>query len=85
MRLTSSTSGEFTWDFGQTFYVRTDEGNFIFSDPVYNGDNTLRETNQTYDEWIDTGAWGRDKGMRNLGAWCSGATVILLDGSTYQL
>lgn len=33
--------GEFTWDFGQLFFIETDKGNFIWSDPDYGGNNTL--------------------------------------------
>jgi len=34
--------GEFTWDFGNKFYIETKIGNFVWStfDPDYNGNNS---------------------------------------------
>lgn len=34
--------GRFTWDFGQLFFIETEVGNFVWSDPGYGGDNTIR-------------------------------------------
>lgn len=33
--------GDFTWMWNDKFYISTDKGNFIWSDPSYNGDNSL--------------------------------------------
>lgn len=37
--------GEFTWCWGQDFFVETEIGNFHWKDPDYGGDNTIRPFN----------------------------------------
>jgi hypothetical protein len=61
--------GEFTWDFGQKFFIETAEGNFIYSDPDYNGDNTIRPYKGTLKEFFK-GSYGRDKGKHFIEAYC---------------
>lgn len=82
--INANTIGEFTWDFGQEFFIETDVGNFVYSDPDYNGDNTVKETGQTYSEWIAP-QYGRDKGKTFVGSRCTGARVIMLDGTEYEI
>lgn len=36
------TVADFGWSFHETFFLETKEGNFIWSDPYYGGDNTIR-------------------------------------------
>jgi hypothetical protein len=63
--------GEFTWDFGSQFYIATEQGNFVWSCPDYNGDNSLIPTDKTYVQWIesDKGHYGRDKGTHIIGQY----------------
>ena len=61
--------GEFTWDFGQEFFIETSEGNFVWSDPDYNGDNSLTPYAGTYKQWIGRG-FGRDKGKSIIALKC---------------
>ena len=60
----SNLIGEFTWGFGQTFYIQTNDGDFIWSDPDYGGDNSIYKTNLSYSEWCKAEGidFGRDKG-----------------------
>lgn len=74
---------EFTWNFGSEFYVATEMGrNFIWSDPNYQGDNSLIETTLSYAEWIDPqnqGLFGRDKGVHRIRDYCGlGVTVKVI-------
>ena len=66
----SSLFGDFTWDFGQEFYITTSKGNFIWSDPDYNGSGQLKSTTLTYREFIGKGYSGRSKGNHNIGNYC---------------
>lgn len=62
--------GDFTWDFGREFFIETNEGNFIWSDPDYGGDNTIRATNETYEQWVSKGNYGRCKGNHLISSYC---------------
>lgn len=35
--------GTFGWDFGSNFFIETKFGNFIWSDPDYNGNNHIKK------------------------------------------
>ena len=71
------TIGTFTWNFGQEFFIETAEGNYIWNDPDYSGDNTIRKFNGTYDEWCKKTniPYGRDKGVHRIGDYCEGASI----------
>lgn len=69
--------GEFTWDFGQNFFIETSEGNFVWSDPAYNGDNTIRPYNGTVEDYFGN-SFGRDKGKHYIGKYC-GDQFTLVD------
>lgn len=47
-------TGEFLWDFGQYFLIQTERGNFVWSDPDYSGDDTIRPFNGDYDAFLTT-------------------------------
>ena len=65
------TVGHFTWSFGREFHIETPVGNFVWSDPDYNGDNTIKPCG-TYSEWCyQTGLeYGRCKGDHYIGDYC---------------
>ena len=78
--------GEFTWDFGQCFFIETEVGNFVWSDPDYNGDNSLTLFDgdildffrgDIHSEYSDF--FGRDKGMHFIRDYC-GEDFILKEG-----
>lgn len=64
--------GNFTWDFGSEFFIETSEGNFVWSDPDYNGDNIIREVKLSYNDWIHEAhiPFGRSKGNHIIGQYC---------------
>lgn len=44
--------GQFFADINSSeFYIMTEEGNYIYSDPLYGGDNTLKKTNVKLKDW----------------------------------
>ncbi len=62
--------GNFTWDFGQYFFIETKKGNFIWSDPDYNGDNKLTPYEGSYKDWMKPPLFGRSKGKHRIGDYC---------------
>jgi hypothetical protein len=64
--------GSFTWFWSDTFFVQTSKGNYLWSDPDYGGDNTLREYEGTLEKYcIDNDIpFGRDKGKHIIGEYC---------------
>lgn len=62
--------GDFTWDFGRQFFIETNKGNFVWSDPDYNGDNKLTPYDGSYKDWIKSPRYGRDKGKHRIGDYC---------------
>lgn len=42
MPLTLDTSAVFTWGFGHMYLVETPAGQFLYSNPEYGGDNTIK-------------------------------------------
>lgn len=63
--------GEFTWMFGMLFFVETAKGNFLWSDPDYNGDNSFRSFDGSYADYVKLcGHHGRDKGFHVISAYC---------------
>lgn len=69
-----SQTAEFTWMFGNEWFVESPIGNFIWSDPDYNGDNTFTKTRLSYMEFAN-GRLGRDKGFHNIENFC-GSDII---------
>jgi hypothetical protein len=44
--------GDFTWGFDIEFFIETCQGNFIWKDPDYGGDNTIISVDYFYGDWI---------------------------------
>lgn len=74
--LTLDTVGSFTWDFGCNFHIETSVGCFVWSDPSYNGDNTIKPA-PAYNEWIGK-SFGRYKGQHLIRDFC-GKDVKIMD------
>jgi len=64
--------GDFSWDFGCQFFVETSVGNFIWSDPDYEGDNSFTLTRETLDEYIEKMniPYVRSKGVHTIRGYC---------------
>lgn len=72
--------GMFTWNFGQLFHIEVSKTeNYEWSDPDYNGDNTIRLC-LPYKEWIKNQNmnYGRMKGIHVIGNYCD-SEVKLVD------
>lgn len=63
---------DFTWDYGKEFFLETSEGNFVWSDPDHNGDNTINPFKGTYEDWLKENGipYGRDKGKHKIRDFC---------------
>lgn len=73
-------TGEFTWFWGKYFFVETNIGNFIWSDPDYgDGDNTFTKTDMTYKQFCDAYnyPYGRDKGTHVIKDYCGDMIQIV--------
>ena len=77
-------NGDFTWDFGNQFFIETPRGNFVWSDPDYDGNNILRAVKCSYKEWIGPGRYGRDKGKHRIEGYC-GDKVKIIDLNNNEL
>ena len=64
--------GSFCWNYSNKFFIETDMGNFVWSDPDYHGDNTMKMYNGTYQEWLKEQGipYCRDKGNHIIGNYC---------------
>ena len=78
MPINLNTEADFSWNFGQEFFLKTDRGNYIWSDPDYNGDNTIRKYDGSHEDWCkETGYYARSKGRHFIGDYC-GSNVIFI-------
>lgn len=68
--------GDFLWDFGTNFLIETDSGNFIWSDPDYGGDNTIRQFSGVIKDFLGSAPFGRDKGSHIIGDYCKDFTFV---------
>lgn len=63
-------AGKFVWGFGQEFYIEADDGKqYIWSSPEYGGDDSFKDAQLTYAEWVGPD-WGRDKGKHVIKNFC---------------
>lgn len=71
--------GNFTWGFGNLWFIETKEGNFVWSDPDYpGGNNTIKPVKYDYSGWLGRNGipFGRDKGTHRIGDFCPGVKVL---------
>jgi len=74
-------TADFAWSYGQTFFVETKcNGNFVWSDPDYDGDNTLTKFNGNYGDWIKQIGipFARCKGKHVVKHYCGEEVKIIL-------
>jgi hypothetical protein len=74
---------QFTWMWGEENHLDVKGvGEFIYSDPDYGGDNTIRraspEKTISFLKKGPTQPWGRDKGLHTILSYC-GESVKILD------
>lgn len=64
--------GNFTWSFSDEFFIKTKIGNYVWKDPRYGGDNTIRFFKGTYMKWCKRNVipFGRDKGTHIIKEYC---------------
>lgn len=76
--ITLETLGKFTWNFGNKFFIETSEGNYVWSDPDYNGDNVINKYDGEYKDWIKDEAipYGRDKGYHTILEYCGNEVIF---------
>ena len=65
--------GEFFYLFGQEFFIKTKIGNFIWSNPSYNGDGSMRRYNGTLESYASE---SRCKGEHDIEYYCGDFTVV---------
>lgn len=73
---------DFVWGFGSDFLlgpVRKDNTDFywVWSDPDYNGDNTIRPFNGDPKNFTSPGFCGRCKGTHRIANYCGTEVQIL--------
>ena len=78
-KLTLDDSGNFCWNYMDSFFIETSKGNFIWSDPDYEGDNTIRPYKGTLGDYCKkTGlVCLRDKGWHSIRGYCGDDVKIL--------
>jgi len=65
--------GTFTWFWSHLFFVETEYGNFLWSDPDYNGDDSFTIYDGQYDDYCRRSGntiFGRDKGKHIVEEYC---------------
>lgn len=79
MRLTLDDIGSFTWSFHDKFFIETSKGNFVWSDPEYQGDNTIKSFDGSLESWCRAEGipYGRDKGTHTIRGYCGEEVKII--------
>ena len=64
--------GAFSWNYGNTFFIETEKGNFIWKDPDYSGDNTISSFDGDYAAFCKkvNVPYCRDKGQHFIKDYC---------------
>ena len=71
--------GQFTWFWNDIFFIETERGNFVWSDPDYpNGDNTIRPFRGMIQEFIKDQKidYGRAKGEHLISRYCGDEIIF---------
>jgi hypothetical protein len=60
--------GQFSWSWGDKFFIETQYGNYVWSDPDYNGDNTIRRYHGNLKHFVldEQVQFVRDKGTHMI-------------------
>lgn len=70
--------GEFTYCWGMTFFIETEKGNFVWKDPSYQGDNTVKIYDGSWNQYREETnlPYGRSKGHHVVGNYCGDQVVL---------
>lgn len=73
------TEADFMWSFRDEFFLVTPDGNYIWSDPDYGGDNTIQRFHGTLADWCHKLRllYVRGKGKHKIGNYCGKEVVII--------
>ena len=76
--ITLDTVADFTWSYGEEFFLETPDGCYVWSDPDYGGDNTIRKFEGTYADWCKKRHldFGRGKGCHKIGEYYGKDVII---------
>lgn len=71
--------GDFIWLWGMEFFIETGEGNFVWEDPDYGGNNTIRPYSGSLDDYLKGTAipYGRDKGKHVIADYCGDKIIFV--------
>lgn len=77
-QLNPTDEASFTWSYGVQFLLETNKGYFVWNDPRYGGDNTIRRFLGNYEDWIRYQhiPYGRDKGKHLIKFYCPDARIL---------
>ena len=70
--------GDFTWNFGEEFLIETKFGNFIWSDPDYQGTGEIHSFKGDVKAWNKKNniPYGRSKGKHQIGRYCGDFKLV---------
>lgn len=74
--------GEFTYCWGFHFFIETSEGNFVWEDPDYGGNNTIKKFNGSLSDFLaqfNGIDFGRDKGKHYIWNYCGKDFVLIAE------
>ena len=71
--------GNFTWLWGQYFFIETNHNNYVWSDPEYGGDDTIRPYDGSLEKFCNelNIPLGRDKGRHVIRDYCGDDVQIV--------
>ncbi len=71
--------GDIWWNEKNLYLIETNVDNFIWSDPDFGGDNTLRKFDGTMSDFMkEHGTRGRDKGRHIIGSYVAKNVIVQL-------
>lgn len=72
---------EFSWDYGSTFFLETEDGLFEWSDPSYGGNNIIRRSKwaSLEERFNETTLFTRGKGTHIISEYCGPDVLIVSD------
>ena len=75
-----SRAGYFTHITGCKWFLTTDIGNFVWSDPQYNGDNTMTLFNGSYEDYCTQNDLNqnRSKGVHLVNRFCGEEFTLVI-------
>jgi hypothetical protein len=75
--LTINDIADFTWSFGSQFLLETAHGDYVWSDPDYEGNNTIVPFTGDKANFTSEGFMGRDKGKHVIRDYCGPDVKII--------